>query len=253
MTFIDWISGANNPSLPKSQYLYGTRHIILLCLVVFLAIIMSFVLRNKSERTKRIFFKTCACVFLAMEVLSRIFNLIFTDNYSFENIVKIVLPLHFCSVVVWLIIIALLVDNKPLINAAAIFGLLATTAFLLYPAVGLNKVYMSFDALYSISSHSLGWVVSILLMTSGYAKFEMKKIWQTFVVFFSIIAYGALFDFVIFPGADYMYLRNNPLPFTSPIPYQIIFLVVLLIYISIFYIVPLITNKIKKKRIKPVV
>ncbi|MEG1751822.1 MAG: YwaF family protein [Clostridia bacterium] len=246
MSFLDWISGKNNPSIPKSEYLYGTRHIIVLLTVLALVVVLSIILKNKSDKTKNIFFKVCVSIFLAFEILSRVFNLIFTDDYSLEHIVKIILPLHFCSVMVWIIIIALLTNNKPFINYAVIGGLLATTAYLLFPAVGLNKTFLSFDALYSICSHSLGWVVCILLITTGYAKFDFKKIWQPYAITVAIIGYAALFNFVIFPGSDYMYMRENPLSFNSAIPYQIIFLAVIAIYILMFYLISFGVKKCKK-------
>ena len=54
MTIVDWFKNENNPSLPKSEYLYGTRHIILLVLTVLLCLGVYFVFRKKSEKSKTI-------------------------------------------------------------------------------------------------------------------------------------------------------------------------------------------------------
>ena len=41
-----------------------------------------------------------------------------------------------------------------------------------------------------------------------------------------------------------MYLRNGPLELNLSFPYHILYLFIILVYISIFYLVPLIKNKI---------
>ncbi|MBQ7307030.1 MAG: YwaF family protein, partial [Clostridia bacterium] len=162
MTFVDFWTNKNNPSLPKSEYLYNTRHIIVLIITVIACISLSIIFRKKEEKTKQLLFKIFAWIFLFFEVLSRLVNLIITSDYSLGNIAKIILPMHICSVVVVLIIIAIFTKNKLLINFTAICGLLSTLAFLLYPAVGLNRVFMSFTCIYSTFTHMLGFVCCIL-------------------------------------------------------------------------------------------
>lgn len=50
MTFTDFWTNENNPKLDKSVYLYGTRHLITLALVVILSISLSLIFRKKSEK-----------------------------------------------------------------------------------------------------------------------------------------------------------------------------------------------------------
>ena len=54
MSFHDWWTNENNPSLPKSEYLYGTRHIIVLVTVAVLTILFSLLFYKKSEKIRRI-------------------------------------------------------------------------------------------------------------------------------------------------------------------------------------------------------
>ena len=111
------------------------------------------------------------------EIASRVVNLIIADSYTVESVLKILLPMHICSVMVWVFIIAVFTKKQFLLDFACIGGLLATTAFLLYPAVGLNKTYMSFTCIYSTVSHMIGFVLSILLMTLKIVRFEFKNLW----------------------------------------------------------------------------
>ena len=189
-------------------------------------------------------------ILLFFEITSRVVNLIIATDYSWQNITQIILPMHMCSVMVWVLIIAVFTKKQVLYDFAAIGGLLATVAFLLYPAVGLNRVYMSFTCLYSTISHSIGFIVAILLMSLGFAKFEWKRIWQPFLCFAIMFGWGALLDFVIFPGADYMYLRNDPLELGLSIPYHIVYTGILIVYILLFYIVYWVIQKIKNRRRK---
>lgn len=182
------------------------------------------------------------------EITSRIVNLIIEENYTWQNILKILVPMHICSVMVWVFIIAIFFKVKSLYAFGTIGGLLATIAFLLFPAVGLNRVYMSFTCIYSTFSHMLGFVCSILFMTLGLVKFEFKKIWQPFLCFAIMFAWGALLNFVILPGSDYMYMINDPLELNLNFPYQILYVCIISVYIFMFYFVSWIVRTIKSRQ-----
>lgn len=247
MSFKDWWTNENNPSLPKSEYLYNTRHIIVLVITVLLCVALTLIFYKRSEKAKRILFYVIGAMFLFLEILSRIVNLIIEDSYTWQNVLKILLPMHVCSVMVWVFIVAIFTRNKVLLNFGVIGGLLATFAFLAYPAVGLNRVHISFTCFYSTFSHMLGFVSSIIMMTLGVVKFDLKKIWQPYVCFVIMFIWGALLDFVILPGSDYMYLVNDPLELNLPFPHHILYAVIIALYIFSFYFISFIIKLIKKK------
>ena len=250
MTFKDFWTNNNNPSLPQSEYLYNTRHILVLILTVVLCVVLTLLFRKKSDKTKKILLNVFGYIFLFFEITSRVVNLIILKNYTFENILEILLPMHICSVMVWIFIVAIFTKNQLLYNFSCIGGILATIAFLLYPAVGLNRVFMSFTCLYSTISHMLGFVCCILLMTLGFAKFEPKKIWQPLLCFVIMFCWGAIVNFLIFPGADYMYMRNDPLELNINFPYQILYVGLIIIYTAVFHLIYWLIQKIKQKRNK---
>lgn len=248
MTFSDFWTGANNPALPKSEYLYNTRHIIVLALVVLACIVLTLIFYRKSDKAKKILFYVLGSILLFFEILSRVVNLAITDDYSLVNIFKILAPMHICSVMVWVFIVAIFTRNKTLINFSVIGGLLATTAFLAYPAVGLNRVYMSFTCLYSTISHAVGFVTAICLMTLGIAKFNFRDIWKVYLCFAIMFLWGVLLDFVILPGSDYMYLVNDPLELDINFPYQILYGAILIVYVLAYYFISWLVRKIKYKK-----
>ncbi len=248
MSFTDFWTNNNNPELPKSEYLYGTRHIIVLVLTALLCIGFTLIFYKKSQRAKSILFNIFASILLFFEIASRVVNLIIEQSYTLENIAKILLPMHMCSVMVWVFIIAIFSKNNMLLRFGVIGGLLATLAFLLFPAVGLNRTYMSFTCIYSTFSHMLGFITVVLLMTLRQVRFEFKKIWQPILCFVVMFAWGALLNWVIFPGSDYMYMRNDPLELGLPFPYQILYAGIILVYITIFYLTNFIIDKVRQRK-----
>ena len=248
MSFIDFWTNKNNPELAKSEYLYNTRHILVLVITLILCITLSIIFAKRSDKTKKILLHIFGYIFLFFEISSRIVNLIILETYTFENVLEILLPMHICSVMVWIFIVAIFTKNQVLINYSCIGGLLATIAFLLYPAVGLNRVYMSFTCLYSTISHMLGFVCCILLMTLGFAKFEPKKLWQPLLCFAIMFGYGAIINFLIFPGSDYMYMRNDPLELGLNFPYQILYVILIITYTALFHLIYWLIHFIKTRK-----
>lgn len=248
MTFHDFWTNENNPALPKSEYLYGTRHILVLACILVACVALTLIFYKRSEKAKNILFYVLGSILLFFEILSRVVNLIITTDYSLENIFKIIAPMHICSVMVWVFIVAIFSHKKTLMEFSVIGGLLATVAFLAYPTVGLNRIYMSFTCIYSTFSHAIGFITVILLMTLGKVHFEFKDIWKIYLCFAIMFAWGVLIDFVILPGSDYMYLVNDPLELNINIPYQLLYGIILVFYILIYYIISFLIRKIKRSK-----
>lgn len=248
MSISDFFTNNNNPSLPKSEYLYGTRHLIVLIVACVLCVALTLIFIKKSQKTKQILFNVFGGVFLFFEIASRIVNLIIEENLTFMKFLEIMLPAHICSVMVWVFIVAIFSKKQILINYSVIGGILATIVFLLYPAVGLNRVYMSFTCLYSTISHMLGFVCCILLMTLSQVRFKFKDIWQMYLCFAIMFCWGAILNFLIFPGSDYMYMINDPLELGLNFPYQILYLAILIVYVLAYYFIAFIIDKVKLKK-----
>lgn len=247
MTFKDWWMNTNNPSLPKSEYLYNRRHIFVLILTLVLCVGLTLIFRKKNEKAKNVLFIIFGSIFLALELLSRIVDLIILETYTWQSFLEIILPLHICSVMVWIFIFAIFTRKQFLINYSVIGGILATIAFLLYPAVGLNRVYMSFTCLYSTISHMLGFVCCILLITLGKTKFNFANMWKSYLCLVVMFCWGAIANFLIFPGADYMYMINDPLELNLNFPYQILYVGILIVYVFAYYFIAWLNKKFKKK------
>lgn len=250
MTFYDWLSNTNNPKLQPKEYLFGTRHIIMISITILAVIVLSIIFYKKSEKAKKILLTVLISILLFFEITSRIVNFVITSDFSWQNIFKIIMPLHICSVAVIVVIIAYFTKNKTLLSFATIVGLLATFGFLIYPAVGINQKYIAFTNLYSIVSHMTGFIVASLFINLGFVQFKFQDIWKTYLCFAIMFAWGALVDFVILPNSDYMYLRNDPLELNLGFPYHILYLIIISIYISAYYLIYYIIQQVKLKHNK---
>ena len=246
MTLHDWFTNENNPAL--ENYLYGTRHIIMLVITAILCVGLSLLFYKKSKKTQNIVLYVLAGILLFFEITSRIINLVIEPNLNFMGFLKIMLPMHICSVMVWVFIIGIFTKKEILYTYSVIGGILATIAFLLYPAVGINRTFMSFTCIYSTVSHMTGFVCCILLIVFKKPNFDFRKIWQPFVCFAIMFAWGAICNFVIFPGSDYMYMVNDPLGLNLNFPYQILYIFLISIYTTLFYLIPFIIKKIKSRK-----
>ena len=247
MTFKDFWTNENNPKLPESEYMYGTRHLIVIMIVIMASVLLSLYFAQKSQKAKQRLIYVFGGILLFFEVVSRIVNFFITPNLTFGRVIKILLPMEICSVVVWSFILAIFIRKRTLYEFCTIAGLFATLAFLLFPAVGLNRTYMSFTCIYSVVSHMTGFVCAVLLMTLGFVKFEFKRIWRVYLCFAIMFAWGVLLDLVIFPGSNYMFILEDPLEMGLKFPHQLFYGAFIAVYVLLFYVIDYIKNKIKQK------
>ncbi len=246
MTFIDWLSG-NIPNNKLDNYLYNTRHILVILATIAVVVLLALLFRNKSEKTKNRLFLVFGFIFLFFELASRVVNLVFLSDYTVLRVLKELLPLWFCSITVWLLMTAIFTKNKTLLNAVAIMGVLVTTVYLFYPAVGLNQKIIHFDAFYSIFSHCLGFICSYTLLTTKHVEFKLSNLWKTLLIFTGVYFYGVSMSLYVF-NEDFLFALFNPLGFEMLFPYPALFIFFLIAFISLFYLVSTLTKAIKQQK-----
>lgn len=243
-----WLTNDYNPEVPMSEYLYGPRHIVMLLFTLATLLILAFVFKNRSKKQKDILLLVLGIMLLVLEVANAIVDTVMEDNRSFESFINDVLPVEICGVMLYVYIITAFTKKQSFYNFSVICGILSTSAFLLYPGVGINREYVSFPGFYSVITHIIGFVFSVLVLIFGYAKFNFKDIWKIYVCFAVMFIWGAIANFLIFPGKNLMYMIEDPLKLNLKIPYQIVYLALIAFYISIFYTVSYLKNKYKKPK-----
>lgn len=185
---------------------------------------------------------------LSLEIISRIINLIKLNEYTFEKLFTVIVPCHFCSIVVVSLIIAFYTNWQQLLNASVVAGFLATIVFLSYPGVGLNTDIITFSQLYSITSHALGFIVAVLLVAYKKVNLHYKKIHHSLIYSLIAVLYMLLLNIVILPGSNYGYFVINELGVGSIHLYRLVILVLLLFSIAIWYVPSYIKEKVTNKK-----
>lgn len=250
MTLIDWILGNGIQRLQPHEFLYKTNHIITLILVALTAITLSIAFR-KNKKMQKITLHVAVGTMLFFEIASRIITIIKLNSYTFENLYKALMPCHFCSIVVVTLLVAFYTKYQPLLNASVVAGFLATIVFLLYPSVGFNTNIITFSQTYSIVSHSLGFILSVLLVVYKKVDFSINKIHHTIIYFAGAILYMLFLNIILFKGSNYGYFVENELGLDVSIHvYRLVLLLIISFEIACCYLPPLIKKTIKKKKNK---
>ena len=193
---------------------------------------------------------------IACEILTRVSKLLyFADlgKLTFGQAIQIILPIHFCSVIIWVLILSILFDNKAMLSFGTICGFFGTLVYLLYPAEGLGASFLHLRAFNSIFTHSVGFVICINMLIYKMIKLDIKDMWKTFVFLGAMVVWSGIMNW-IFPYDtngnlnNYMFMIKNPMGFsTGVIPYQVIFAILAAAIFASFYLIPYWINKHKIK------
>lgn len=239
MTFKDWIlSSYPNPSI---QNQWGLMHILTLVACIGIIVALALIFRKKDEKTRKIVLYILVGLILLFELSRRVINLYKTTDYTFHNILHILLPRPWCAISCWVLMISALVNKKFFYNFASFSALICAIIFFAYPGVGFNNKYMLFENIYSICTHCLLLITSISLITLKFTEFKYKTIWKTLVCYGVALAYAFLEMFVLKIESDPMYFMpgnevQEILGFGYPL-FLVGYILFMAIYINAFYII----------------
>lgn len=249
MSFIDWIySSYPNPGINGQ---WGWLHIVTLIVCIVLIVGLTFLFRKRSEKARRIVLWVLVSLILVFEISRRVINFCKTTDYSWQNVLHILFPRPWCAIACWTIIFAAIFNKKFFYNFASMTALICALIFFAYPGVGFNNQYILFENLYSICTHSLILVTSILLITLKFTKFEYKNIWKEAICYAIILAYCLIEIYALKIEADPMYfMPGNDVQEILGVSYGLylpLYIVFMLVYFNIFYLIDDRKNVFKRK------
>jgi len=239
MDFLDWLySSYPNPHIEGA---WGWLHITVLLLCATFIVCSYFLLKNKSEKTKRIVLAVLAGIILFFEISRRIINMVKTTDYSANNILRILLPRPGCAISCWLVMLAVIINKKYFYNFTTITGILCGTIFFAYPGAGFNNELILFENLYSIVTHSLFFVSCICFITFKFTDFKYKDCWKELICFAVLLIYVFLEIYVLKTESDpFYFMPNNDVQEIFGVGYSLylpLYLVFVIIYANLFYII----------------
>lgn len=251
-----FLSGKGVVYQEVGEYAYTLKHFIVLALALGATIGVFFLFRKWTNEKRIKFLKIVAWIMVSCEILTRISKILyFADmgKLTFGQAVQVILPIHFCSVIIWVLIISILTDYKPLLSFGVICGFFGCLVYLLYPAEGLGASFIHIRAFNSVFTHSVGFVICVNMLIYRMINLDIKDMWKTFTLLIGMTIWAGIMNW-IFPYDtngnlnNYMFMIKNPTGInTGVIPYQLVFALLAIVVFSSFYVIPYLINRRKLK------
>ncbi len=248
MTFREWIfSNYTNPSINGQ---WKPLHIITLCLSIAIIVIIS-IFCNKNSKRRKIALYTLVSIILFFEISRRVINVIKGNVTDFDSFMYCFLPRPWCAISCWLLIISPLVNKKFFYNFASMSSLLCAIIFFAYPGAGFNNKYILFENLYSISTHALLLITSIVLICLKFTDFKYHKgIYKEIIILLCVFAYAFIEIFLLKVESDPLYfMKGNDVQEILGFSYGL-FLVVYVIFLAIYFNAFYVIQKLCKSKSK---
>jgi len=224
--------------------LFGTGHLIALGVIVLLNIAM-LGFRKSSERTRTIVRWTMAIILWLDEASWHIWNL-YWGHWTIDTM----LPLHICSILVWLAGFMLIFKNYRIYEFAYFIGIGGAMQALLTPDAGIYG-FPHYRIFQTIISHGMLITATIYMTTVEGFRPTWKSFWRVVV---GVNIYAA----IMFPvnqmlGTNYLYINGKPataslLDVLPDWPIYIIFMELIGFAVFLLLYLPFIVKDWKAKR-----
>ena len=185
---------------------FGLGHLLALSIIAAIIIFLIWGWRHPREDAKRRARYALAGIILIVESSWHVWNLA-NDTWDMQRH----LPLHTCSMGIWLSILMLLTRNYRLYEVLYFIGIAGATQALLTPTLGAYGL-PHFWAIQSLSSHGL-LVIALVFMTTieGFRPTWMS-IWRTMLILNLYMLLVTGINYLI--GSNYMYTLRKPATLT---------------------------------------
>jgi hypothetical integral membrane protein (TIGR02206 family) len=182
--------------------LFGSAHLIALVVVLCLNLAVVFLWRHPSPRARRIFRYTLAGILVVNETLWHVWNYA-TGQWTIQTM----LPLHLCSIMVWLSAYMLAFENYSLYEFVYFMGIGAAMQALLTPDAG-RYGFPHFRFFQTIISH--GSIITAAVYMTVIEGF--RPYWKSLVRL--VIGLNIYMAFVMVVnrliGSNYLFIARKP-------------------------------------------
>jgi hypothetical integral membrane protein (TIGR02206 family) len=224
--------------------LFGTWHLVALLVIALLNVgVLGF--RNTSEKTRTAVRWTMAIVLWADEASWHIWNL-----YWGHWTVRTMLPLHICSILIWLAGFMLIFKIYRIYDFVYFIGIGGALQALLTPDAGIYG-FPHYRIFQTMISHGL-------LITSGIYMTTVEGFRPTWKSFWRVVIGLNIYAIIIFPinmllGTDFLYINGKPstpslLDLLPPWPYYLIAMELIGIIVFLILYLPFIIKDWRAKQ-----
>lgn len=215
--------------------LFGAAHISFFVAALAIVVVLNWLLRNRSERAKRITLIVCACLVVfnyAFLQLWRVWAYAdgrakgILDKVAYIMMPNEILPFQLCSMLCYIIPAAVILKKRWLYEAVAPICIMGGFLFFFY-LTGIVDRYppFSFRVLESILQHTVILFFGSYLYVSKQAKMQLKTIKYPilFLLAIGVVAIAANLVFgTVDDGVNFFYIRKDVLglglPFAATAP-----------------------------------
>jgi len=181
--------------------LFGSGHLIALGVIILLNIFM-LGFRKSSEQKRKVVRWTMAIILWLDEASWHIWNL-YWGHWTVQNM----LPLHICSILIWLAGFMLIFRNYRIYEFAYFVGIGGAMQALLTPDAGIYG-FPHYRIFQTIISHGLLITATIYLTTVEGFRPTWKSFWRV-VIGVNIYA-SIMFPVNRLLGTNYLYINSKP-------------------------------------------
>lgn len=224
--------------------LFGKWHLIALVIIIFIPFSLIF-FRNSSESTRKRIRWVMALILWTDEAAWHVWN-IYWGHWS----VSTMLPLHICSLLIWLAGFMLINKNYRIYEFAYFIGIGGAIQALLTPDAGIYG-FPHFRVFQTFISHGM-LIISALYMTivEGFRP-TCKSIWRV-VIGLNIYAI-LVFPINLLLGTNYLFINGKPstaslLDVLPPWPYYIVFIEIIGLFIFFILYSPFLIKDFRNKQ-----
>ena len=225
--------------------MFGTWHLVALLVIVLLNFgMLGF--RKSSAKTRTALRWTMAIVLWADESSWHIWNL-----YWGHWTVQTMLPLHICSILIWLAGFMLIFKIRPIYEFVYFIGIGGAMQALLTPDAGIYG-FPHYRIFQTMISHGL-------LITSGIYMTTVEGFRPTWKSFWRVVIGVNIYAAVIFPinlllGTDFLFINGKPatasiLDFLPPWPYYLAYMELIGLAVFLLLYLPFIIRDMRAKSI----
>ncbi len=226
-------------------YLFGAAHLLALGIIVVINILAVNWGRKASDENRKRFRWALAGVLIVDEFLWHLWN-ITTGQWTIQTM----LPLHLCSVFVFLSAYMLVTKSYSIYEYAYFLGIAGASQALLTPDAGIYG-FPHFRAFQVMISHGAIITASVFMtLVEGY-----RPTWQSLkrVLIGGNIYMAVIFVFNLLIGSNYLFIAHKPataslMDALPDWPIYIIFIEIIGVTVSLLLYAPFFWSDLRKKR-----
>jgi uncharacterized membrane protein YwaF len=226
---------------------YGLRHFIWIFGTFLLLVVLYQYFKRKPKHARTVMVILCALLFL-----TRLTKQIYRAAAGIEDPALMALPWQLCTVMTFLMPVVVIFNIKrlkPVVYSLCMIGGIMT----LFVGGYFGNAFLTIWEYEPMWAHMMLIIIPVIEMAAGNYKLEFKDAWQTVLGLFLCTAWALLADLVIFAGYDTnnSELMRNQLGFDIPgVPYQVLYVIVGVVFITMMYGIPTVYRKLRNKNTK---